>query len=195
VLIATIGAWARAHMYSETFLQTYDIGEVRGLITSPNGLFLFKNSSQNDDPTTLDLPLGFRYYRGDALPGNLYDQHALFTHRGLNGVIAVKEGPFPIPPPTPPVFTSRWSAPGIQMRGCSFRRINCEELVITFWFLVCLLMLLPATTAMRVFVRMLRIKRRSRRGLCLACGYDLRESNERCPECGAAFHPPAAAIK
>ena len=53
-----------------------------------------------------------------------------------------------------------------------------------FWFLVTALAFYPT------FVLLFRPSRRSRRrklGLCLKCGYDLRGSEERCPECGGGF--------
>jgi len=34
--------------------------------------------------------------------------------------------------------------------------------------------------------------RRRRRGLCMACGYDVRWSGSKCPECGSRVSPPAA---
>lgn len=168
-LIAIIGAWVRARMYSETFLEADSFGEVRGLITTPNGLFLFKNSSQNGDPGSLDLPIGFHYYNVDARAGASYDGHILYTHRGLNGVIAVGV------------------SPGIAVRGCSFNGINCEEVVVSFWFLICALMIVPAESVMRLAIRAGRARRRRRRGLCIICGYDLRVSKERCPECGTSI--------
>src|SRR5262245_4698088 len=48
------------------------------------------------------------------------------------------------------------------------------------WFLALLFAVLPAARLRA----MLRDRRRNRAGLCPACGYDLRATPERCPECG-----------
>jgi hypothetical protein len=57
---------------------------------------------------------------------------------------------------------------------------------IPWCFLTALFAVLPA----RKTVLLRRSRTRRRKGLCLACGYDLRASKIRCPECGAAV--PAA---
>jgi hypothetical protein len=49
------------------------------------------------------------------------------------------------------------------------------------WFVILAGAVLPGAW----FHRRRRAGYRSRRGLCLACGYDLRGSPDRCPECGA----------
>lgn len=51
------------------------------------------------------------------------------------------------------------------------------------WALLVLFALLPAFAAHRFFKR--RSKRfRTANGLCLRCGYDIRATPDRCPECG-----------
>jgi hypothetical protein len=62
----------------------------------------------------------------------------------------------------------------VQLNGGRF--IN-----VPYWFLACVAAALPA-----VAIRRIRARRRiARQGLCPRCGYDLRASPERCPECGA----------
>ncbi len=49
------------------------------------------------------------------------------------------------------------------------------------WFLLLICLILPGLS----FRRRLRRLHRARLNLCARCGYDLRASPERCPECGA----------
>jgi hypothetical protein len=71
--------------------------------------------------------------------------------------------------------------PALQIRSWS--------LVVPTWSLAALAALLPATKAFRVVYRRRRERRAASRGVCHVCGYDLRASPERCPECGNT--PPA----
>jgi hypothetical protein len=59
--------------------------------------------------------------------------------------------------------------------------------VVPCWAAALLFGLLPARRAFAV-ARTRRAARRARAGRCIQCGYDLRATPERCPECGAA--PP-----
>ena len=54
---------------------------------------------------------------------------------------------------------------------------------------IAILLLLPAV---RTLADRRRRRRRLEQGRCMQCGYDLRHSPDRCPECGArALAPPA----
>jgi 4-amino-4-deoxy-L-arabinose transferase-like glycosyltransferase len=56
--------------------------------------------------------------------------------------------------------------------------------VAPFWPFVVLTGFLPAVWAVALLPGHLRERRRKRAGLCPSCGYDLRATPGRCPECG-----------
>lgn len=61
---------------------------------------------------------------------------------------------------------------------------KCYRAVLNAEYVLALVTLLGAAAV----VAYMKIRRRERRlaaGLCVACGYDLRASGDRCPECGA----------
>ncbi len=65
-------------------------------------------------------------------------------------------------------------------------------LMIDHW-LALFISLATTAAAWRGWNRMTLPTRRARRGLCMKCGYDIRATPNRCPECGATVTPLATA--
>lgn len=68
---------------------------------------------------------------------------------------------------------------GVSLLG-AYRNGERHVLLIPHWMIA----LVCAAPLIGVGLRRAVRRRRSRRGLCCRCGYDLRASPERCPECG-----------
>jgi len=63
-------------------------------------------------------------------------------------------------------------------------------LLVPYWFLLLITAILPARAVLRWCIQFIR----HRRGLCRFCGYDIRATPNRCPECGAGKDAPREGI-
>lgn len=84
-----------------------------------------------------------------------------------------------LPPQTEGIFSTPWSFRFMDGGGYYF------GLVVPLW----LPTLMFGIACSCAYMPFLRRRRRRRLGLCLKCGYDLRGSKDRCPECGTALDP------
>ena len=66
-----------------------------------------------------------------------------------------------------------------------------RNLYVRYWLVVLVTALLPVARLLRFSFKRLRAKRFRRRGGCMHCGYDLRATPGRCPECGTEPAAPA----
>ncbi|HEX3356410.1 MAG TPA: hypothetical protein VHS31_05450 [Tepidisphaeraceae bacterium] len=65
--------------------------------------------------------------------------------------------------------------------------VPMTEYLIPDWFLIAIFAILPAIS----LLFRLRFRHRIRSGCCPVCGYDLRATPDRCPECGTSPNPPS----
>ena len=90
-----------------------------------------------------------------------------------------------------------WGRFGFDVGGVHFSnepapRIDSWEVSVPFWFFALAGLVAPVFA----FARWMRRRRRMTAGCCVRCGYDLRASRDRCPECGATIpqRPSAAPV-
>lgn len=96
-----------------------------------------------------------------------------------------------MPTPPPKIFSFTWqpdvhhlSAPGIvydMNPGWDY-----ASLTVSWWLIAALSAVIPLAWTAR-FVHSRRASMQPQDNLCHSCGYDLRTSKDRCPECGMAM--------
>ncbi|MDB5318957.1 MAG: hypothetical protein JWN40_588 [Phycisphaerales bacterium] len=79
----------------------------------------------------------------------------------------------------------RFNVLGLELAGSVVGDSSLWNLFVPYWMLTCLTLALPLT-AMIAWLRRRARHRRETKGLCPGCGYDLRATPHRCPECGEA---------
>ena len=76
----------------------------------------------------------------------------------------------------------QWGKAEVGYEGIGSERVPARCIFIPYWVLATLFAVAPIHFA----IDLLRRRQRLRAGFCVVCGYDLRATPERCPECGAA---------
>jgi hypothetical protein len=133
------------------------------------------------------------YYRGKADGSQVYfdsgrgflsvtraSGNPKFTHVGTTWK-SRPDPPYPMWGP-PSTFAERlgfWSITGWTSSG------PLRRWIVPYWFLL-LLTSVPSALWLAVHLRQRRRRQRRAAGRCLQCGYDLRATPDRCPECGHA---------
>jgi hypothetical protein len=78
-----------------------------------------------------------------------------------------------------------WNVPYVaSYRHFEGKWQRSTDLLVSSWVLVAVFAPLPLIRSLKLYRRWTRRSRRRMHGLCASCGYDLRASPERCPECG-----------
>jgi hypothetical protein len=176
LFVVVVALWVRSYWVGDLFQHVGDEGSgqsARGVFTASGSLGWWRDKTecQSSDPEGdwarmmkqggIEIEDGWQWLRlaPPYVPGEdhmLQDQWDILGFRWAKADLHY---------PANPSFT--W--------GVSFGRF-----VAPFWCVALVAGVLPLTAMWRWWT-----KRPNRAGLCLQCGYDLRATPGRCPECGA----------
>jgi len=157
LLVMVMALWARSPRHADLLGVFSSAGHLQGVASDRVGLLFFAS----------DIPFGREYgLTADVMSAprddfgqvhdTLYDKpHEKWHFSGF-----------------------RFSAGKLDLTGTLTCRYSA--LIVPYWFLVLVLLPIPAGAFRRGWVTW----RRKRKGLCLGCGYDIRASTGKCPECG-----------
>lgn len=92
-----------------------------------------------------------------------------------------------------PIVGDAQNVDGWGFMGLSFYRMThvtgySSSVTCPMWLLMLIFGILPIREGIRL-MRVRTLQRRNAAGQCIQCGYDLRGSTGRCPECGTATVP------
>lgn len=166
--LALLTLWVRSHFVLDEVSRVDASGFTHAFVSFGGSIHVIEcNTSAATRPATWDA----YPYAGRANLGPVYDP--AFADRRILGF-------------------AHYVGPGMRgtfLNGSSVELVpwlaglRYEAWVIPFWGPT-LLVSIPALLGAR---RLLRRSIRRRRGWCLECGYDLRATADRCPECGGAI--------
>ena len=177
MMLAVVALWVRSYTwYDDVGIATtskatsYRRDRYHRLVSNLGGLTWNTTTYEWASAKAIEntpLPEGLRYWH-DASPAQPGADSAFGQFLGFH---IMRDG---YTPPDPDTIYS-------------FRSVSVRA---PMWFPLSFVATLPA---MRFIVFLLRRRGRSRAlGLCPACGYDLRATPDRCPECGMAVAPKPA---
>jgi hypothetical protein len=130
------------------------------------------------DTSTLGSEIVIGSGMGGGMPGFVLSREQM----GLNGSACLFHTFVRLPSPTPDIAV----LDGIHTVWLGYFRFRTME--IGWWALILGFGILPG---LRLFVRCRRERKLIEIGHCANCGYDLRATPDRCPECGKVVSPPA----
>jgi hypothetical protein len=166
LFVVATGLWLRSYWYSEGVVSRYRIGPVqRGLESSRGRIAYHVTWSSYGRQIQME---GVKWFSFSVGPPGTIERN--FGER-----------------------TTDLSLAGFSFLCGDYRAggwLHSEQphpywaIIVPYWFLVFVTGLLPLRCGLLMRGRW-RYEKRRRLGLCEHCGYDLRATPERCPECGA----------
>lgn len=166
LMVLTVAEWVRTDQ--DCWWASYGTPSVYWEVSSRAGHFRFARA------TGFSHPMGWQIHLESR--DNIVPRFALFSPRKFHGLLG---------------FSAASGGFGIG-RFPSVRYLIFD---IAYWGLLLVASLMPATSFIVTTARLRRLKRRLSQIQCTICGYDLRATQDRCPECGTVpSHLPQPGI-